>query len=637
MLALAVTSAAHGEDKITVVLDLSVGSWKSLDDGTPAFVAARGALGSWILELPPELTVELRTVGGAKPATDLSSCRDSRSEVSPGPIAADTWHRTLVGLRARGLRPLLFGVGAAASDLGTGDDRRRIVVLTSGEDDCNGDGRAVIDALANGVEMRVIGLALPLDAAERFGAVAPTRNATTAESLLAALRWAVEDLTDESPADGELRITTSSLAGLVTAELVHTATQESVDPELAGDVISATVPPGGYALRTVGSLCGPVEVRGIRVQAGRTTDIAVRLDPLAVVSLEVAPDRPEAGSEIYLGITGAPQNPAWISVTPKDQPEVSWQNRTTVEPGETGAWIRLPDEPGAMVVRYHEVVGDDLDRIIADTEVEALAAEASLTAPTEIGTLEEIPVSWTGPGNPGDALMISPIGLGAVRFTACVPTDNGSPTAIVAPAEEGESTIRYVTGQSGRVLARSVIVVSDVRVVLSSPESVRVGRQFGVDWEGPAGEADYISLAAVGSDSKDYLNLHLAEHGSPALLVAPQDSGDYEVRYVRGTDNRVLRRAILTVESPTVSLSAPSRVKAGTRFDVHWTGPDRSDDFITIAPRRSRPGRKLDWSYTTAGNPVSLAAPFYSGTFEVRYVSSNPLEILASTLITVDP
>ncbi len=93
----------------------------------------------------------------------------------------------------------------------------------------------------------------------------------------------------------------------------------------------------------------------------------------------------------------------------------------------------------------------------------------------------------------------------------------------------------------------------------------------------------------------------------------------------------------LIVDSPPVSLSAPSRVKAGTRFDVQWTGPDRSDDFITIAPRDSRPGRKLDWSYTTTGNPLSLAAPFKPGTFEVRYVRSNPLQILASTLVTVDP
>lgn len=637
LLAVVAASGVHAEDRIAVVLDLSVGSWSSLKDGTPGFVAARRVLTSWVSELPAELAVELRTVGGASPAGDLSSCLDSRADVPLGPAAADAWHQALLGVRPTGLRPLLLAVGAAAGDLGTGDDLRRIIVLTSGEDECDGDANAVIDALAGGVELRVIGMALSSGAADRFGAVAPTRNATSLESLLEALRWAVEDLTAETPADGALRITTSSFAGINSARLIHTITHQEVEPELVDNVVSATLPPGTYTLHAEGPLCGNVEVHGLWIQADRETAINLKLEPPNVMSLEMAPARPEAGTEIFVATTGAPTEPGWISVIPAGQQEESWQNRVTTEPGETGTWIRLPEEPGVMELSYHEVLGKTLSRVIARIEIETIAAEVSLTAPTEIGTIEEIPVSWTGPGNPGDHLTVSRIGSTPTRFRACIPTSHGDPATIVAPAEEGEWEIRYLTGQSWRILARSPIVVSDVRVILSSPESVRVGRPFEVDWEGPADEADYISLAAAGTAAGAYLNLHLAEHGSPAKLFAPQEAGDYEVRYVRGTDDQVLRRAILTVDSPPVSLSAPTRAKAGTRFEVQWTGPDRSGDLITIAPRDSRPGRKLDWSYTTMGSPLSLAAPFSPGTFEVRYVGTNPLRILASTLVTVDP
>ncbi len=630
-------SGVHAEDRVAVVLDLSAGSWNSLPDGTPGFVAARTALAAWMLEIPPDIVVELRTAGGANPAYDLTSCQDSRAPVPLGPVVPIAWRNVLAEIRPAGTRPLLLAVGAAVGDLGTTSERRRIIALTSGEDDCDGEANAVIDALAGGLELRVIGLSLSSEAAERFGSVAPTRNATSPESLLKALRWAVEDLAATPPIEGDLRMTISTLVGLDEARLQHTVTLQEIEPVLVDGTVSATLPPGTYTLYAKGNLIGSVEIHGLQIQAGQTTSAEIALEPPNLVTLEAMPLQSTAGTEMFVTAIGAPAGPSWISLTPVGQPEASWQNRQIIEPGATGTWIGLPDTPGAMELTFHEGLGETLSRIIARVEVEIVAAEALLTAPTEIGTLEEIPVSWTGPANPGDHLSVGRPGSSPTRFASCSLTGRGDPTTLMAPSEEGEWVIRYVTGQSGRILARSLIVVSDVRVVLSSPESVRVGRPFEVEWEGPAGEADYISLAAVGTPTGAYLNLHLAEHGSPAALVAPQDPGDYEVRYVRGTDDSVLRRAPLTVESPPISLSAPTRVKAGTRFDVQWTGPDRSGDFISLAPKDSRPGRKLDWSYTTAGNPLSLAAPFNPGTFEVRYVGSDPLRVLASSLITVDP
>ena len=142
-------------------------------------------------------------------------------------------------------------------------------------------------------------------------------------------------------------------------------------------------------------------------------------------------------------------------------------------------------------------------------------------------------------------------------------------------------------------------------------------------------------LAAFDATGEEYLNLHLTEDGSPAKLLAPTDPGTFEVRYVRGTDHRVLRRTTLAVTSPAVSLSVPATATAGTRFEVSWTGPARSGDYIAVAPAGSRPQRKLDWSYVTMGSPLTLAAPFSPGNFEVRYLGGDPPQILGWQKITV--
>jgi Ca-activated chloride channel family protein len=109
----------------------------------------------------------------------------------------------------------------------------------------------------------------------------------------------------------------------------------------------------------------------------------------------------------------------------------------------------------------------------------------------------------------------------------------------------------------------------------------------------------------------------------------------YEIRYVRGHDGRILKRAALTVEETTPSLEAPAKVVAGSRISVRWTGPDLAGDFIAIANRGSGPYRYLDFAYTSAGSPASLAAPFRPGRFEIRYISGDSKEVLAAIPVRV--
>jgi hypothetical protein len=62
---------------------------------------------------------------------------------------------------------------------------------------------------------------------------------------------------------------------------------------------------------------------------------------------------------------------------------------------------------------------------------------------------------------------------------------------------------------------------------------------------------------------------------------------------------------------------------------VEWSGTPGGGDFIAIAKEDSAAGENFDWSYTTAGRRLTLAAPFHPGRYEVRYVSGSEVEILA--------
>ncbi len=68
---------------------------------------------------------------------------------------------------------------------------------------------------------------------------------------------------------------------------------------------------------------------------------------------------------------------------------------------------------------------------------------------------------------------------------------------------------------------------------------------------------------------------------------------------------------------------------------VHWEGPDREGDYITIVPEGARPGVYRQYEYTREGSPVSLRMPPETGAYEVRYMLGRPSRVLASAPLTL--
>ena len=162
-----------------------------------------------------EPVIGLRLAGGNPDVEEDEWCSATVLSLPPAEIDSEQWRRVLDTVEPRGHRPLIASVLAALDDLGAAPGVRRIVVVTSGDDQCGETPQQVAAALAavdQPIEIRMVGLGLDGNVLERYGSV-PIRNVTTAEELLDALRWAVFEIEDGSrPTEDPVPEPTVSLA-----------------------------------------------------------------------------------------------------------------------------------------------------------------------------------------------------------------------------------------------------------------------------------------------------------------------------------------------------------------------------------------------------------------------------------------
>ncbi|MGD8439092.1 MAG: hypothetical protein PVG53_01050 [Holophagae bacterium] len=170
---------------------------------------------------------------------------------------------------------------------------------------------------------------------------------------------------------------------------------------------------------------------------------------------------------------------------------------------------------------------------------------------------------------------------------------------------------------------------------ISAHAAVPVAHDITVEWSGPEGPEDFVSLARPDTAGTDYLEWARVEAGTPLILTAPSDPGSYELRYVDGTTGDVLARAPIEVETIAVTLDVPPSATAGKRFTVSWTGPAAPGDMLTISRTEAPRHRILDWASTAVGSPATLAAPERPGRYEVRYMTGAGGDIAARAEIDI--
>jgi len=85
------------------------------------------------------------------------------------------------------------------------------------------------------------------------------------------------------------------------------------------------------------------------------------------------------------------------------------------------------------------------------------------------------------------------------------------------------------------------------------------------------------------------------------------------------------------------TLQAPPTVVAGANFQVSWTGPDNSGDYVTIVAPDAAGAVYGNYVETARGRTLDLSAPVTSGPYELRYVTARSKSVLGRTPITVQP
>jgi hypothetical protein len=146
-----VTPEARGA--VEIILDAS-GSMLKRMGGERRIEIAKAAIRDTVQDfLPDGIPLALRVYGHR----EAGSCRTDL-EVPLEPLDKPTFLTTIEGIQAINLArtPIADSLAAVASDLGDAEGRRLVVLLTDGEETCEGDPAAAIEALGEqGVDVRV--------------------------------------------------------------------------------------------------------------------------------------------------------------------------------------------------------------------------------------------------------------------------------------------------------------------------------------------------------------------------------------------------------------------------------------------------------------------------------------------------
>jgi hypothetical protein len=265
-------------------------------------------------------------------------------------------------------------------------------------------------------------------------------------------------------------------------------------------------------------------------------------------------------------------------------------------------------------------------------------AQTTLEGPASASVGSKVTVTVGGKTDPRDFATIVPKGSREGAYDAYEYVRKPGELQLQAPSKAGDYEIRVLGADTPYpTLARRALRLDDVTVTLEAPAQVAAGAKFTVRWSGPNNALDYIGIGDADPKKRAYITYAYTKSGNPVALMAPDQPGEYEVRYFLGAGNTVVAARRIAVGSVSASVQAPAEVIAGASFAVSWQGPNNLHDYITIVAPNAREGESGNYEYTARGNPVNVLAPLAPGSYEVRYSTGQSHVTLARASIVVAP
>ena len=378
---------------------------------------------------------------------------------------------------------------------------------------------------------------------------------------------------------------------------------------------------------------GEYEIRYLAAKSPYATLARQVLVVTAVTASLSVPAEVDAGSSFDIQWEG-PGNPRdFITVVEAGTPAQKYGKYVYTRRGNPVAF-KAPETPGDYEVRY--LTGTKYFTLAAEP-LRVKGVNASVQIPDSIGAGALLEVNWTGPGNDGDFITIVAAGAEEGTYGKYTYTRKGNPLQIRVPEEAGDYEVRYLTASQYKTLASAAIKVGSVSADLVVPDSVAAGSDLDIQWTGPGNRHDYLTIVPVDAPEGTYKKYKYVSLGNPITMSAPDEPGQYEVRYLTGSKYYTLARAKFSVAAVTASLDAPAEAEAGGVVDIGWDGPGNRNDFIAIAPLGSDDRTWPAYRYTQMGNPVALRLPLTPGEYELRYQTGSQYRVLARRAIRLTP
>lgn len=346
---------------------------------------------------------------------------------------------------------------------------------------------------------------------------------------------------------------------------------------------------------------------------------------VVVAKAKIDPIKPiTVGSKFDVSWSATNNNYDTIVIFDKNNPK----NKHNYKYANTKPPLTLiaPDKAGQYEVLYKTAKGT----IITKTSLTVLVTKAKIEPIKPITAGSKFDVSWSGTNNGYDTIVIfdknNPQKKLGFKYAY-----TKSPATLLAPEIAGQYEVLYKT-QKGTVLTKRTFTVLAASAKIEPIKPVVAGSKFKVSWSGTNNGYDTIVILDKNNPRKKY-DFKYAYTKSPALLLAPEIAGGYEVLY-KTQKGTVLTKTTFTVLAASANITPIKPVFAGSEFKVSWTGSNNNYDTISIIDKKN-PKKKHSFKYVYTKSPATLTAPETAGSYEILYKTPKGNELAKTALIVL--
>lgn len=168
---------------------------------------------------------------------------------------------------------------------------------------------------------------------------------------------------------------------------------------------------------------------------------------------------------------------------------------------------------------------------------------------------------------------------------------------------------------------------------LTVPPVLYTMQIFTARWTGPGLAEDLITIALPDSAADEWLQAVPVGGGGKLKLTAPEQPGEYEVRYVDASMN-ILATVAFTVRKAQATLIAPQQVRSGRLVRIRWKDGTRDPKDAIVISRKGAPlSSSINRRFIRGQSSVMLLMPSRSGEYELRYIQAGGNMIASQPIV----